>query len=197
MGSRLPEQPSSRPLRHRRRTLGLIEAASVATPPLASRSRRRMGSCACGRRPCGDIGRPMRRSCVARLARGRCPGGSGSTSRFGAGHVGQLLAVARHAEKSETPCRVKMPYCVVAYDIPDDRRRLRLSRVLWGMLDRVQKSVFEGSWRSIRWTGWRSGSAGWWRPAKTPSGSTRYAPRAGDASGASAHPPSGRTRTFG
>jgi len=37
-----------------------------------------------------------------------------------------------------------MPYCVVAYDIPDDRRRLRLSRVLWGMLDRVQKSVFEG-----------------------------------------------------
>jgi CRISPR-associated protein Cas2 len=37
-----------------------------------------------------------------------------------------------------------MPYCVVAYDIPDDRRRLRLSRVLWGMLDRVQKSVLEG-----------------------------------------------------
>ncbi|SNB65427.1 CRISPR-associated endonuclease Cas2 [Thermoflexus hugenholtzii] len=37
-----------------------------------------------------------------------------------------------------------MPYLVVAYDIPDDRRRLRLSRVLWGMLDRVQKSVFEG-----------------------------------------------------
>ncbi len=37
-----------------------------------------------------------------------------------------------------------MPYLVVAYDIPDDRRRLRLARVLWGMLDRVQKSVFEG-----------------------------------------------------
>ena len=35
-----------------------------------------------------------------------------------------------------------MPYCVVAYDIPDDRRRLRLSRVLWGMLDRVQKSIW-------------------------------------------------------
>jgi len=31
MGSRLPEQPSSQPLRHRRRTFGLIEAASVAT----------------------------------------------------------------------------------------------------------------------------------------------------------------------
>jgi hypothetical protein len=35
-----------------------------------------------------------------------------------------------------------MPYCVVAYDIPDDRRRLCLSRVLWGMLDRVQKSIW-------------------------------------------------------
>jgi hypothetical protein len=137
MGSRLPEQPSSRPLRHRRRTLRLIEAASVATPPLASRSRRRMGSCACGRKPCGDIGRPMRRLCVARLARGRRPGGSGSTSRSGgwrgrsgagrcirpsawrreasgpggrlasrriagpSGDVGQLRAVAPHAEKSE------------------------------------------------------------------------------------------------
>lgn len=37
-----------------------------------------------------------------------------------------------------------MPYVVVAYDIPDDPRRLRLARALWGMLDRVQKSVFEG-----------------------------------------------------
>ncbi len=37
-----------------------------------------------------------------------------------------------------------MPYVVVAYDIPDNTRRLRLARALWGMLDRVQKSVFEG-----------------------------------------------------
>jgi CRISPR-associated endonuclease Cas2 len=68
-----------------------------------------------------------------------------------------------------------MPYCVVAYDIPDDRRRLRLSRVLWGMLDRVQKSVFEGELEEHQ--------------------VDRL--EAGDASGASAHPPSGRTRTFG
>ncbi|GBD08284.1 CRISPR-associated endonuclease Cas2 [Candidatus Thermoflexus japonica] len=37
-----------------------------------------------------------------------------------------------------------MPYVVVAYDIPDDGRRLRVARALWGMIDRVQKSVFEG-----------------------------------------------------
>jgi len=37
-----------------------------------------------------------------------------------------------------------MPYLVVAYDISDHRRRWRLARALWGMLDRVQRSVFEG-----------------------------------------------------
>lgn len=37
-----------------------------------------------------------------------------------------------------------MPYVVVAYDVRDDTRRLRVSRVLKGALERVQKSVFEG-----------------------------------------------------
>ncbi len=37
-----------------------------------------------------------------------------------------------------------MPYLVVAYDIPDHGRRWRLARILRGMMDRVQRSVFEG-----------------------------------------------------
>ncbi|MCS6964474.1 MAG: CRISPR-associated endonuclease Cas2 [Thermoflexus sp.] len=37
-----------------------------------------------------------------------------------------------------------MPYLVIAYDVPDNLRRLRLARILLGALDRVQKSVFEG-----------------------------------------------------
>lgn len=37
-----------------------------------------------------------------------------------------------------------MPYVVVAYDVRDDSRRLRVSRTLKGALERVQKSVFEG-----------------------------------------------------
>jgi CRISPR-associated protein Cas2 len=35
-------------------------------------------------------------------------------------------------------------HVVVAYDIIDDRRRVRLARFLIGYLQRVQKSVFEG-----------------------------------------------------
>ncbi len=34
-------------------------------------------------------------------------------------------------------------YVVVAYDIPDDRRRLRLSKILEGYGERLQYSVFE------------------------------------------------------
>ncbi len=34
-------------------------------------------------------------------------------------------------------------YVVVAYDIPDDRRRTRLARLLSGYGERVQRSVFE------------------------------------------------------
>ncbi|GBD22623.1 CRISPR-associated endonuclease Cas2 2 [bacterium HR29] len=34
-------------------------------------------------------------------------------------------------------------YVVVAYDIPDDRRRAKLARLLAGYGDRVQRSVFE------------------------------------------------------
>lgn len=37
-----------------------------------------------------------------------------------------------------------MPYVVVAYDVSDDGRRTRVARVLKNILDRVQKSVFEG-----------------------------------------------------
>ncbi len=37
-----------------------------------------------------------------------------------------------------------MPYVVVAYDIRDDARRLRVSKALKNALERVQKSVFEG-----------------------------------------------------
>ena len=37
-----------------------------------------------------------------------------------------------------------MPYVVVAYDIRDDTRRLRVARVLKNALERVQRSVFEG-----------------------------------------------------
>lgn len=37
-----------------------------------------------------------------------------------------------------------MPHVVIAYDIPEDRRRNRLAKVLKGYLERVQKSVFEG-----------------------------------------------------
>lgn len=43
-----------------------------------------------------------------------------------------------------------MPYVVVAYDIPDNPRRLRLARILWGALDRVQRSVFEGELEEAR-----------------------------------------------
>ena len=35
-------------------------------------------------------------------------------------------------------------WVVVAYDIPDDTRRARLHRRLKGLLEPVQKSVFEG-----------------------------------------------------
>ncbi|MDI9631253.1 MAG: CRISPR-associated endonuclease Cas2 [Acidobacteriota bacterium] len=35
-------------------------------------------------------------------------------------------------------------YLVVAYDIPSDRRRARLARLLEGFLEHVQESVFEG-----------------------------------------------------
>ena len=34
-------------------------------------------------------------------------------------------------------------HVVVAYDIPDDRRRLRVARILLGYGERVQYSVFE------------------------------------------------------
>ena len=37
-----------------------------------------------------------------------------------------------------------MAYVVVAYDIRDDTRRMRVARVLKNALERVQKSVFEG-----------------------------------------------------
>lgn len=37
-----------------------------------------------------------------------------------------------------------MPYVVVAYDIRDDTRRLRVAKVLKNALERVQRSVFEG-----------------------------------------------------
>jgi len=36
-----------------------------------------------------------------------------------------------------------MIYVVVAYDIPDDRHRRRLARILLGFGERVQRSVFE------------------------------------------------------
>ena len=42
-------------------------------------------------------------------------------------------------------------HVVVAYDIIDDRRRLRLARFLIGYLDRVQKSVFEGELEEKRY----------------------------------------------
>lgn len=35
-------------------------------------------------------------------------------------------------------------HLVVAYDIPDDRRRTKLANLLKGYLEHVQKSVFEG-----------------------------------------------------
>lgn len=35
-------------------------------------------------------------------------------------------------------------YLVVAYDVPSDRRRTRLARLLEGFLEHVQESVFEG-----------------------------------------------------
>lgn len=37
-----------------------------------------------------------------------------------------------------------MIYVVVAYDIGDNRRRLRVARKLYRGLERVQRSVFEG-----------------------------------------------------
>ena len=37
-----------------------------------------------------------------------------------------------------------MPYVVVAYDVGDDTRRLRVARKLRDVLDRVQRSVYEG-----------------------------------------------------
>lgn len=37
-----------------------------------------------------------------------------------------------------------MPYVVVAYDITDNGRRLRVARKLRNALDRVQRSVYEG-----------------------------------------------------
>jgi len=37
-----------------------------------------------------------------------------------------------------------MPYVVVAYDITDNARRLRVARVLRNALERVQRSVYEG-----------------------------------------------------
>lgn len=43
-----------------------------------------------------------------------------------------------------------MPYVVVAYDIRDDTRRLRVARVLKNALERVQRSVFEGDLDSDR-----------------------------------------------
>ncbi|MDQ7850682.1 MAG: CRISPR-associated endonuclease Cas2 [Armatimonadota bacterium] len=43
-----------------------------------------------------------------------------------------------------------MPYVVVAYDIRDDTRRLRVAKVLKNALERVQKSVFEGELDSDR-----------------------------------------------
>jgi len=37
-----------------------------------------------------------------------------------------------------------MPYIVVAYDITDNNRRLRVARTLRNALERVQRSVYEG-----------------------------------------------------
>lgn len=37
-----------------------------------------------------------------------------------------------------------MPYVLIAYDISDDTRRLRVARILGSVLDRVQRSLFEG-----------------------------------------------------
>ena len=34
-------------------------------------------------------------------------------------------------------------FVVISYDVPDDRRRLRVAKTLEGFGDRVQKSVFE------------------------------------------------------
>ncbi len=42
-----------------------------------------------------------------------------------------------------------MPYVVVAYDISDDVRRLRVARILKNVLDRVQRSVFEGELEEV------------------------------------------------
>ncbi len=37
-----------------------------------------------------------------------------------------------------------MAYIVIAYDIRDNKRRLRVARALLNALDRVQRSVYEG-----------------------------------------------------
>ena len=37
-----------------------------------------------------------------------------------------------------------MTFTVISYDVTDDRRRLRVAKVLEGVADRVQRSVFEG-----------------------------------------------------
>jgi len=37
-----------------------------------------------------------------------------------------------------------MTLTAIAYDIADNKRRLKMARLLYGVADRVQKSVFEG-----------------------------------------------------
>lgn len=48
-------------------------------------------------------------------------------------------------------------HLVVAYDVIEDRRRVRLAKFLSGYLDRVQKSVFEGKIEEKRLGRMRSG----------------------------------------
>ncbi len=48
-------------------------------------------------------------------------------------------------------------HLVVAYDVIEDRRRVRLARFLMGFLDRVQKSVFEGKMEEKRLGAMKSG----------------------------------------
>lgn len=42
-----------------------------------------------------------------------------------------------------SPRPVARKYYVVSYDVPDDRRRLRIAKALLGFGERVQRSVFE------------------------------------------------------
>jgi CRISPR-associated protein Cas2 len=51
-------------------------------------------------------------------------------------------------------------HVVVAYDVIDDLRRVRLAKFLLGYLDRVQKSVFEGEIEEKRFQPMKAGIEG-------------------------------------